>query len=184
MSWRDGVCVLIAPPDPWRSVAGGRSAIRPSDGSRHRTCGSGDPDGRRLSSSATDGAARRAPARPSKDTLLRALKHSVRHRACATPVRVVGIDDWSWRKGATYGTIMVDLERREVLDILPDRSAESTSNWLRRHPSIEMVSRDRCGLSLQVDGVTALTNLIAGFANGLRRFRERDLCTGRSRDFH
>ena len=60
----------------------------------------------------------------SKDTLLRALKRSVRHRACATPVRVVGIDDWSWRKGATYGTIMVDLERREVLDILQDRSAE------------------------------------------------------------
>ena len=85
----------------------------------------------------------------SKDTLLRALKHSVRHRACATPVRVVGIDDWSWRKGATYGTIMVDLERREVLDILPDRSVESTSNWLRRHPSIEMVSRDRCGLYAQ-----------------------------------
>ena len=85
----------------------------------------------------------------SKDTLLRALKHSVRHRACATPVRVVGIDDWSWRRDATYGTIMVDLERREVLDILPDRSAKSTSNWLRRHPSIEMVSRDRCGLYAQ-----------------------------------
>ncbi len=85
----------------------------------------------------------------SKDTLLRALKRNVRPRACATPVRVIGIDDWSWRKGAAYGTILVDLERREVLDILRDRSAESTSNRLRSHPSIEMVSRDRCGLYAQ-----------------------------------
>ena len=85
----------------------------------------------------------------SKDTLLRALKCSVRQRACAPPVRVVGVDDWSWRKGAPYGTILVDLERREVLDILQDRSAESTSDWLRSHPSIEMVSRDRCGLYAQ-----------------------------------
>ena len=50
----------------------------------------------------------------SKDTLLRSLKRGVRDRADAAPVRVVGIDDWSWRKGTTYGTIMVDLERREV----------------------------------------------------------------------
>ena len=85
----------------------------------------------------------------SKDTLLRALKRGARNRAGAAPVRVVGIDDWSWRKGTTYGTIVVDLERREVLDILQDRSAESTSGWLRRHPAVEMVSRDRCGLYAQ-----------------------------------
>ena len=60
----------------------------------------------------------------SRDTLLRALKRGVRHRADDVAVRVVGIDDWSWRKGTTYGTIMVDLERREVVDILQDRSAE------------------------------------------------------------
>jgi hypothetical protein len=85
----------------------------------------------------------------SKDSLLRALQRNVHRRVCATPVRVVGVDDWSWRKGVAYGTIMVDLERREVLDILQDRSAESASNWLRAHPSIEMVSRDRCGLYAQ-----------------------------------
>jgi transposase len=82
----------------------------------------------------------------SKDTLLRALKGRVRNQADVAPVRVVGIDDWSWRKGTTYGTIMVDVERREVLDILQDRSVESTADWLRSHPSVEMVSRDRCGL--------------------------------------
>jgi transposase len=85
----------------------------------------------------------------SKDTLLRALKRGVRNKADVAPVRVVGIDDWSWRKGTSYGTIMVDVERREVLDILQDRSAESTSNWLRSHPSVEFVSRDRCGLYAQ-----------------------------------
>ncbi|NPD66609.1 hypothetical protein HN018_26690 (plasmid) [Lichenicola cladoniae] len=59
------------------------------------------------------------------------------------------MDDWSWRKGSTYGTIMVDLERREVLDVLRDRSAESTASWLACHPTIEIVSRDRCGLFAQ-----------------------------------
>jgi transposase len=59
---------------------------------------------------------------------------------------VVGIDDWSWRKGTTYGTILVDLERREVLDVLADRSADVTSHWLTGRSKIEVVSRDRAGL--------------------------------------
>jgi transposase len=62
---------------------------------------------------------------------------------------VLGIDDWSWRKGSSYGTIMVDLERREVLDVLPGRSADETAEWLVRHPQVEVVSRDRCGLYAQ-----------------------------------
>jgi hypothetical protein len=70
----------------------------------------------------------------------------VRHRADDVAVRVVGIDDWSGRKGTTYGTIMVDLERREVVDILQDRSADSTAGWLGGHLAVELVSRDRCGL--------------------------------------
>jgi transposase len=57
----------------------------------------------------------------SKDTLLRSLKRGVENQTPAAPVRVLGVDDWSWRKGSTYGTIMVDLERRVVLDILQDR---------------------------------------------------------------
>jgi transposase len=61
-------------------------------------------------------------------------------------VRVVGIDDWSWRKGTTYWTILVDLERREVLDVLADRSAHVTSQRLTGHSEIEIVSRDRAGL--------------------------------------
>jgi transposase len=78
------------------------------------------------------------------DRILRNLK---RHAALPNnPLRVVGIDDWSWLKGSTYGTIIVDLERQEVVDVLHDRSAKTTADWLAKHPTIEIVSRDRCGL--------------------------------------
>ena len=82
----------------------------------------------------------------SDDTILRQLKRHQAERGEATPVRVAGIDDWSWRKGCSYGTIVVDLERREVVDVLADRSAASTAEWLRGHPEVEVVSRDRAGL--------------------------------------
>jgi transposase len=55
----------------------------------------------------------------------------------------VGIDDWAWRKGQCYGTIVVDLERSDVIDLLPDREADTVAGWLKEHPGIEVVSRDR-----------------------------------------
>ena len=61
------------------------------------------------------------------------------------PPRVVSLDDWAWRRGARYGTIICDLERRQRLDVLPDRDAASAAAWLARYPSIEIVSRDRGG---------------------------------------
>jgi transposase len=82
----------------------------------------------------------------SDDTILRQLKRRVAARGAPTNVRVAGIDDCSWRKGSAYGTIVVDLERREVVDVLPDRSAAGTTQWLRQHPEVEIISRDRCGL--------------------------------------
>jgi transposase len=82
----------------------------------------------------------------SDDTILRNLKRHAADRREGATVRVVGIDDWSWRKGCSYGTIMVDLERREVVDVLSDRSAEATARWLSQHTKVEIVSRDRCGL--------------------------------------
>ena len=81
----------------------------------------------------------------SDDTILRHLKRQAKTNTTVTSVRVAGIDDWAWRKGSTYGTIIVDLERREVIDLLPDRSAATTADWLKRHPEIEIISRDRCG---------------------------------------
>ncbi|WP_408858643.1 ISL3 family transposase [Acidiphilium sp. PA] len=81
----------------------------------------------------------------SDDTVLRCLKNRSATPS-ATALRVVGIDDWSWRRGQTYGTIIVDLERRCVVDVLADRSSTSVAAWLSAHPSIEIVSRDRQGL--------------------------------------
>jgi transposase len=46
----------------------------------------------------------------------------------------------------SYGTVIVDLERHRVVDLLADRSAASTADWLRRHKEVEVVSRDRTGL--------------------------------------
>ncbi len=81
----------------------------------------------------------------SGSTLLRALRKKAFAGASVTP-RVVGIDDWAWRKGQRYGTIVCDLERGKVIDLLPDRSADSTGAWLSAHPGIEVVSRDRASL--------------------------------------
>ena len=77
----------------------------------------------------------------SPDTLLRRVKRLKNEPA--EPPRVVGIDDWAWRKGQRYGTIVVDLERRDVIDLLPDRDADTVATWLKAHPGIEVVSRDR-----------------------------------------
>jgi transposase len=61
----------------------------------------------------------------------------------APPPRVVAVDDWALRRGQTYGTIVVDLERRRVVDLLPDRQAQTVSTWLRAQPTLEVVARDR-----------------------------------------
>ncbi len=77
----------------------------------------------------------------SADTVLRL----VRRQPLPTPEppRVVGVDDWALRKGCTYGTVVVDLERRRVLDLLADRTAETLVGWLRNQPAVEVVARDR-----------------------------------------
>jgi len=76
-------------------------------------------------------------------TLLRRM----RAHACPEPssVRILGIDDWSWKKGVTYGSILVDLELRKPIELLPDRTASTAEAWLRHHPEVEVASRDRGG---------------------------------------
>jgi len=79
----------------------------------------------------------------SGDTVLRLIRR--RGTVPPPPPRVVGIDDWAWRRGRSYGTIVCDLERRRVIDLLPGRSAAPVRDWLAAHPSVTVVSRDRSG---------------------------------------
>jgi transposase len=67
-------------------------------------------------------------------------------------VRIVALDDWAWKKGQRYGSIIVDLETHKIIDLLPERTAESVKLWLEAHPEIDVVSRDRGGV--YVDGAT------------------------------
>src|SRR5262249_21306135 len=65
--------------------------------------------------------------------------------------RVLGIDDWAMRRGQTYGTMIVDLEKRRRVDLLPDRKAEPVASWLAARPGVEVVSRDRS--AVYADGI-------------------------------
>ncbi|GAB6843653.1 hypothetical protein HNR00_001179 [Methylorubrum rhodinum] len=79
----------------------------------------------------------------SGDTVLRLIRH--RGINPSPPPRVVGIDDWAWRRGRSYGTIVCDLERRCVIDLLPGRSSAPVRDWLAAHPSVTVIGRDRSG---------------------------------------
>jgi transposase len=75
--------------------------------------------------------------------LIRAIRQSP-EKDIPTPC-VLGIDDWAKRKGQAYGTILVDLETRQPVEVLDSRTVEAVSAWLREHPGVKIVSRDRGG---------------------------------------
>ena len=125
----------------------------------------------------------------SDDTILRAMKCSD-GISSDDPIRSLGVDDWAWRKGQSYGTIFVDLDKHRVVDLLPDRSTESVKAWLEKHPGIEVVSRDRCGIyadaarqgaadALQVaDRFHLFVNLSAAIERALEE-RTQELCVSK-----
>lgn len=99
-----------------------------------------------LGGEAGAGTAQRLYIETSGDTLLRMIRRTALPAPSLSVVadpKVIGVDDWAWRKGCTYGTIIVDLERRKVIDLLPDREAKTLTGWLLANPSVETVSRDR-----------------------------------------
>ena len=55
---------------------------------------------------------------------------------------IIGLDDWAWKRGLRYGTLICDLEQGVPIDLLPDRTVATVSAWLQKHPTIEIVSRD------------------------------------------
>ena len=79
----------------------------------------------------------------SGDTVLRVIRQIATNTLPERTIRHIGIDDWAVKKGRNYGTIIVDLERHDVIDLLPDRNAETVAQWLQNHPNIEVVARDR-----------------------------------------
>ncbi len=79
----------------------------------------------------------------SNDTLLREVRHKTQMPAVV--LTVIGIDDFAWRRNHRYGTIICDLERRRTVTLLPDREPATSEAWLRHHPSIAIVARDRGG---------------------------------------
>jgi transposase len=122
----------------------------------------------------------------SDDTVIRTVK--VSNAASADgPIRHIGVDDWAWRKGHRYGTILVDLDKHQVVDLLPDRSVKSLQAWLENHPSVEVITRDRCGIyaeAAELGAVNAIQvadrfHLFLNLSTAIERSleeRNRELC--------
>jgi len=120
----------------------------------------------------------------SRHTLLRQVIKAASGSGWQPAIRVVGVDDWAWRKGQSFGTILVDLERSEVVDLLPTRSAKVLGEWLAQHPEVKVVSRDRQGV--YAEGVRAGAPRARQVADrfhltlNLRQAVERELAVRRS----
>ena len=78
----------------------------------------------------------------SNATMLRRAHQATTPNTVAT-LKVIGVDDFAFQKGRVYGTIIVDHEQGKVVDLLPDRTSKTLTTWLKAHPEIEIITRDR-----------------------------------------
>jgi len=116
----------------------------------------------------------------SSSTVLRTLK-GISVSVTTLTSGIIGVDDWAYKKGRNYGTIIVDLINKEVIDLLPDKEADTLADWLKGHPEVHTVSRDRASAyslgirnwapdAIQVaDRFHLLVNLTDAFQRSLRR---------------
>lgn len=78
----------------------------------------------------------------SPDTILRIIRRAAVGTVIETP-QVLGVDEWAYRRGHNYGAILIDLEKHQRVDLLPDRSSASFAQWLKAHPGVKTICRDR-----------------------------------------
>jgi len=124
---------------------------------------------------------RRLGIQTSSDTILRRLK--VEDETTKAEVQILGIDDWAWRSGQRYGTLLVDLETRRVVEVLPDRSCQTMTKWLQMHPELEVISRDRAGVyaeaaekgAPQAIQVADRFHLVCNFSAAVHRVMEQKM---------
>jgi transposase len=117
----------------------------------------------------------------SPDTLLRRVKQMPPPMAAEPARRVIGVDDWAIRKGNNYGTIIIDLERCEVVELLPGRDGVQLKTWLSQHPEVDVLSRDRASAfadaaneaAPQAQQVADRFHLFMNIRAALQRFLER-----------
>lgn len=119
----------------------------------------------------------------SPDSLLRLVRQA--EPPAKPSAKIIGIDDWAYKRHLRYGTLICDLETGSPVDLLPDRSVQTVCTWLEQHPEVEVISRDRWSeyataaqkgapQAIQVaDRWHLLSNLVEALTHLLARHRSR-----------